>query len=220
MSLTFYDFFAGSGLVTLALSEDWSCAWANDIDPKKAEVHNANFGSNHLHLGDIAHISAASLPQGADMAWASFPCQDLSLAGWRKGMTARRSGTFWEFWRVMNELWQVDDRPPLIVLENVPGLLYDDSFPGLREALASLGLQFGALVVDGVHFVPQSRPRVFIVAVDSRLDCSAYTQPLPGRSMVSAQLGALMDQARRAGVRFVEVVGVAGSSVQLWAKCS
>lgn len=176
MTLTFYDFFAGSGMVTLALSDDWSCVWANDIDAGKAEVYEANFGADHFRLGDIAEVASSDLPSGADMAWASFPCQDLSLAGWRRGMTARQSGTFWEFWRIMGELWHRGDRPPLIVLENVPGLLYDDSFPGLCEALGALGLQFGALVIDGVRFVPQSRPRVFIVAVDSRLDCSAFAE--------------------------------------------
>ncbi len=175
-ALTFYDFFAVSGLVTHALSGNWSCLGANDIDPRKAEVYEANFGLGHFHLGDIADVSSGDLPRGADAAWASFPCQDFSLAGWRHGMTARRSGTFWEFWRVMNELWRRGDRPPLIVLENVRGLLYDYSFPGLCEALAAPGLQFGALVIDAVRFVPQSRPRVFIVAADCRLDCSAFAE--------------------------------------------
>jgi hypothetical protein len=114
VTLAFYDFFAGSGLVTLALSGDWSCVWANNIDSRNAEVYEANFGSDRFHLGDIADVSSCDLPRGADMAWASFPCQDLSLAGWRRGMTARQSGTFWEFRRVMNELWHRDDRPPLI----------------------------------------------------------------------------------------------------------
>jgi DNA (cytosine-5)-methyltransferase 1 len=176
LTLTFYDFFAGAGLVTLALQEDWTCVWANDIDPRKAEVYEANFGLNNFCLGDVAETTSDSLPPGADLAWASFPCQDLSLAGWRQGMTACRSGVFWEFWRVMHELLEMSDRPPLIVLENVPGLLYGDGFSGLCEALAALGLQFGALVIDGVHFVPQSRPRVFVVAVDSRLNCDEFTE--------------------------------------------
>jgi DNA (cytosine-5)-methyltransferase 1 len=36
-------------------------------------------------------------------------------------------------------------------------------------------MQFGALVMDAREFLPQSRPRVFIVAVDERLDCSSFT---------------------------------------------
>jgi len=116
------------------------------------------------------------------MAWASFPCQDLSSAGWRKGMSAKRSGTFWAFWRIMRDLYDLRRRPPLIVIENVTGLLYGDNFTGLCEALAALDLQFGALVLDARWFVPQSRPRVFVVAVDARVDCTRLWQQRPRSS--------------------------------------
>ncbi len=91
-------------------------------------------------------------------------------------MSAERSGTFWPFWRIMRDLFDRGRRPPVVVLENVTGLLYGDGFVGLCEALAALDLQFGALVIDAKRFVPQSRPRVFVVAVDSKLDCSAFTE--------------------------------------------
>ena len=125
-----------------------------------------------LCWGDVAGIRTDSMPAGADMAWASFPCQDLSLAGWRKGMRAERSGTYWEFWRLMRDSLGEGDRPPLIVIENVVGMLYGKDFPILCESLAALGMQFGTLVIDARQFLPQSRPRVFVVAVDSRVDCS------------------------------------------------
>jgi DNA (cytosine-5)-methyltransferase 1 len=74
----------------------------------------------------------------------------------------------------MLDQFQSGTRPPVIVIENVVGLLHEaDSFAGLCEALAALGMQFGALVLDARYFVPQSRPRVFLVAVDSRVDCSS-----------------------------------------------
>lgn len=176
---TFYEFFAGSGLVRLALEPSWTCLWANDIDPRKAAVYTENFGSDHFHLGDVASVPAAALPRCADMAWASFPCQDLSLAGWRRGMSAERSGTFWAFWRILRDLYNQGERPPLVAVENVTGLLHCEDFAGMCEALASLDLQFGALVVDARHFLPQSRPRVFLVAVDNRIDCSAFVQDGP-----------------------------------------
>lgn len=179
---TFYEFFAGAGLARLGLGTDWRCVWANDIDPRKAEVYTANFGAADLHLGDVSEIRAESLPPRADMAWASFPCQDLSLAGWRHGMTARRSGTFWAFWRMMRDLYDNADRPPVIALENVVGLLYGDGFLGLCESLAALGLQFGAVVVDAKRFLPQSRPRVFVVAADSRVDCGRFVESTPSQS--------------------------------------
>ncbi|MBI1747275.1 MAG: DNA cytosine methyltransferase [Acidobacteria bacterium] len=177
--LKYYDFFAGAGLVQLGLGRDWTCAWANDIDPRKAEIYKANFGDALFQLGDVAEIEVKSLPRRVDMAWASFPCQDLSLAGWRGGMSAQRSGTFWAYWRLMRDLFAAGDRPSLIVIENVAGLLYKDNFLGLCEALAVLGMQFGGLVIDARWFVPQSRPRVFVVAVDMRVDCSSLLDPSP-----------------------------------------
>ena len=174
-TFTFLEFFAGAGLVRLGLEPLWSCIWANDIDARKQEVYEEWFGPGEFILGDIATVTIDSLPIGADMAWASFPCQDLSLAGWRRGMKAERSGTFWEFWRLMHDSMQRGERPPLIVIENVVGMLYGNDFAMLCEALADLGMQFGPLVVDARLFLPQSRPRVFLIAVDSRVDCSSFT---------------------------------------------
>ncbi len=130
----FYDFFAGAGLATLGLRDSWQCVWANDIAPQKRAVYAANFGDDHLVPGDVALITTDQLPKPAEMAWASFPCQDLSLAGWRKGLSAERSGVFWAFWRIMHDLALSEERPPIIVIENVVGLLYGDSFTGLCEA--------------------------------------------------------------------------------------
>lgn len=178
----FYDFFAGVGLARLGLGHAWDCVWANDIDPKKAEIYRHNFEGDDFQLGDINTIDSSTIPRPVDLAWASFPCQDLSLAGWRRGMSAERSGTFWAFWRIMRQMLDWNARPPIIVLENVVGLLYGDNFTGLSEALAALGMRFGALVIDARWFLPQSRPRVFVIAVDSRVDCSDFTEPLPGAS--------------------------------------
>ncbi len=160
----FLEFFAGAGLVRQALEPEWRCVFANDVSKKKADVYRANFGGHELHVGDVAYLDARALPD-AELAWASFPCQDLSLAGWRRGLSANRSGTFWAFWKLIRELKEADRQPPLIVLENVVGLLYGDNFAGLCEALAALDLCFGAVVLDARWFLPQSRPRVFVVAV-------------------------------------------------------
>jgi DNA (cytosine-5)-methyltransferase 1 len=178
----FWEFFAGAGMARLGLGEAWSCRWANDIDESKAAVYRSWFadGVDHLLVDDVANVYADDLP-GTDtrMAWASFPCQDLSLAGWGRGMGARRSGTFWAFWRLMHDLRETGRRPPLIVLENVVGLLRPAEFGGLAEALADLGMRFGALVVDAVRFLPQSRPRVFVVAVDESIDTAPWTTAEP-----------------------------------------
>lgn len=178
----FYDFFAGAGMAEHALQPIWSCVWANDIDARKAAVHEANFDHSIYLTEDVAKVSLEQLPTPADMAWASFPCQDLSLAGWRRGMSAERSGTFWAFWKLMQSLHDRGQRPPMIVIENVAGLLYGESFSGLTEALAALDLQYGALLIDANHFVPQSRPRVFVVAVDRSLNVDPWTEASPEAS--------------------------------------
>lgn len=169
MKYTFMNFFAGAGLVETAMEQRWSCIWANDISIKKAYAFSLNHSIDPYVIGDIAHVSAKEVLAHADLAWASFPCQDLSLAGGRSGMSAKRSGSFWAFWEVMRDLQAVNRRPPIIVLENVVGLLYDVNFPVFVQAMTSLGMRVGILVIDAVLFLPQSRPRVFLIAVNSQV---------------------------------------------------
>ena len=102
--LSFVDFFAGAGLVRLGLEPGWECVWANDIDPKKQVVYETEFGAAGFVLGDVASVDGDSLPAGIDMAWASFPCQDLSQAGPRDGIkSGPRSSLYLEFARIMRE---------------------------------------------------------------------------------------------------------------------
>ncbi len=81
---TFYEFFAGGGMARAGLGDGWQCAFANDFDHKKGLTYQANWGApGVLKVGDIRKIETTELPGTADLAWASFPCQDLSLAGGR-----------------------------------------------------------------------------------------------------------------------------------------
>jgi len=121
-------------------------------------------GTNHFVLGDIKNIKGRDLPF-AHLSWASFPCQDLSLAGSIGGIHASRSGLVWEWLRVLDEM---DVKPKILVLENVSGLLstnHGDNYRILHLALVDLGYRCGAILLNASHFVPQSRPRVFIIAV-------------------------------------------------------
>src|SRR5476649_2767069 len=113
-----HDFFAGSGLVTLGLQPYFRVAWANDICPSKREIYAANFDAGHFHLTSIETIHGRELPP-ADLSWASFPCQDLSLAGNLNGMTeGTRSGLFWQWIRVLDEM---SAKPAVVCIENVVG---------------------------------------------------------------------------------------------------
>lgn len=171
--LAFYEFFAGGGMARAGLGERWTCSFANDFDPKKAASYALNWGDDHLHVGDIAAVTPNMLPKQATLAWASFPCQDLSLAGAGAGLKGDRSGTFWPFWRLMQSLVAEGRAVPLIVLENVCGALTSHDgkdFAAIGDALTRNGYRFGGVIVDAVHFVPQSRPRLFIVAVHESMD--------------------------------------------------
>ena len=101
MKNTFYEFFAGGGMAHAGLGQDWECLFANDFSEKKAASYAANWGGDSLHVGDVALLESAQLPNQADLAWASFPCQDLSLAGNGAGLDGARSGTFSAFMKLM-----------------------------------------------------------------------------------------------------------------------
>jgi DNA (cytosine-5)-methyltransferase 1 len=172
---SYYEFFAGGGMARAGLGNAWSCLLANDIDVKKGASYAANWGDEHLVIRDVSKLATSDLPGSADLAWASFPCQDLSLAGDGAGLKGERSGTFWPFWRLIEALGAEGRAPSLIVLENVCGALSSHGgkdFAAIGDALTS-GYQFGAIVMDAVRFVPQSRPRLFIVGVRKGLDIPA-----------------------------------------------
>jgi DNA (cytosine-5)-methyltransferase 1 len=166
---SFYEFFAGGGMARAGLGAGWRCLFANDFDPKKAAAYADNWGSKELHVGDVAQLKAYQLPGRADLIWASFPCQDLSLAGAGAGLKGSRSGTFWPFWQLVQSLCDDDRKPRAIVLENVCGLLTSHGgadFTALCEAVGSAGYWLGAMVIDAQYFLPQSRPRMFVIALD------------------------------------------------------
>ncbi len=164
----FYEFFAGAGMARAGLGDRWRCLFANDFDRKKTATYALNWGEDNLVCGDVRDVATDDLTGVADLVWASFPCQDLSLAGGGAGLKGERSGTFWPFWRLMTALADDARAPAVIVLENVCGTLSSHGgkdFKAICKALGDGGYKFGALVIDAVHFVPQSRPRLLIVAV-------------------------------------------------------
>lgn len=167
--LDFYEFFAGGGMARTGLAQGWRCRFANDIDEKKAAVYKINFnGAPELKVCNVTALTTNDLPGIADLAWASFPCQDLSLAGHRCGLIGERSGAFWPFWRLMQGLMIENRAPRLIVVENVCGALTShegQDFMAIAEAFTQAGYCFGAMVIDAIHFLPQSRPRLFLIGV-------------------------------------------------------
>lgn len=148
------------------LGTAWRCLFANDFDRKKSETYIKNWGNNELKIADVKTLTVVDLPLLVDLAWASFPCQDLSLAGGGAGLKGERSGTFWPFWGLMKALIHEGRAPGLIVLENVCGALTSHDgkdFASICSAFAQADYSFGAVVMDAALFVPHSRPRLFVI---------------------------------------------------------
>ncbi|MFT4793631.1 MAG: DNA (cytosine-5)-methyltransferase 1 [Paracoccaceae bacterium] len=205
---SFYEFFAGGGMARIGLGDGWTCALANDFDKMKCRAYRDNFGDDHLIERDVSQLSAADLPGRADMAWASFPCQDLSLAGARRGMDAGSSGgrsaVFWAFWFLMERLVDEGRAPRVLAIENVVGLATSNKgrdFNALCTALAQGGWRWDAHVVDAAGFLPQSRPRLFIVAWRGAEAPAAMRsdapEPHPGLARALARLDPEAAAARR-----------------------
>lgn len=156
------------GLVRLGLeAAGFAVGWSNDIEPAKQQMYLGHFGETAGHafaLGDVAGVAPADLPAGLGLAWASFPCTDLSLAGWRRGLGGAQSSTFWHFTGVIEGLGEA--RPPVLALENVVGLATSRGGEDLAAAIGELnrlGYSVDVLAIDARRFVPQSRPRLFLV---------------------------------------------------------
>jgi DNA (cytosine-5)-methyltransferase 1 len=164
----FYEFFAGGGMARAGLGPAWACLFANDFDPKKCRVYRENWGDAELKTADVRTLATTDIPGRASLAWASFPCQDLSLAGAGIGLRGNRSGAFWPFWKLVEELVEEGRGPELVALENVCGTLNSHDgkdFATICAAFNRLKYSVGALVIDASFFVPQSRPRLFIIGV-------------------------------------------------------
>lgn len=171
-SPSFFEFFAGGGMVRAGLGEGWRCLFANDIDRHKARAYAANWGDEVFHLGDVHALELSEMGGRPDLVWGSFPCQDLSLAGAGRGLRGERSGAFFGFWRAIESLIADGRGPALVAIENVCGTLTSNGghdFAAVCRAFAENGFRFGALVIDAAMFLPQSRPRLFVIGLRSDL---------------------------------------------------
>ncbi len=171
---TFCEFFAGIGLVRMGLDDSgWSCVYANDINEKKREIYDLNFrGGEDFHLADVWDTEAVvdRITKKPFLATASFPCIDLSLAGHGRGFEGEHSSAFFGFSKVINALGE--NRPSVILLENVTGFLTSKNgqdFEAAMKCLSGLGYWIDTFLLDAKFFVPQSRPRVFVVCVHESL---------------------------------------------------
>lgn len=164
---TALEFFAGIGLARAGMEQAGiKTVWANDYDVNKKAMYEGHWQSADFLLADIHSLKSEELP-AADVAWASSPCTDLSLAGKRVGLRGgRESSAFFGFTDLIAGMHE--RQPEVIVLENVIGLASSHEREDLRAAVKefnALGYSVDAITLDARRFVPQSRPRLFIIGV-------------------------------------------------------
>ncbi len=202
----FAEFFSGIGLIREAIEPlGWDCAFANDIALGKARMYADRFGTEHLLVDDINNLTLNDLPDNLDLLTASFPCIDLSLAGNRRGLAGEHSGTIWPFLDLAADIISNRTPPKALLLENVTGFVTSHGGRDLEEVCArigELGYFIDLVVVDAKWFTPQSRPRLFVIAVRRDL----IERPLPPTGEVARlRTTAIRDfQASRRTLPFVE----------------
>ncbi len=167
-NLTAVSLFAGVGGFDLALTRAGvKVVAAVEINEKCRDVLSLQFPETKL-FEDVKGVTgeqlrAAGFVPERGIITAGFPCQDLSVAGLRKGLAGSRSGLFWEIIRLIDET-----QTESIILENVPGLLSSQQGKDMGiiiTALVERGYGVCWRVLDSQNFgVPQRRRRVFIVA--------------------------------------------------------
>ena len=177
---TVAEFFAGIGLIRMGLEKQgWKVAFANDFDEDKLQMYRNHFSDadGHFVLGDIHALEPDTIPR-VTLATASFPCNDLSLAGSRGGLHAKNSSAFWGFVNLLEQMGE--NKPPLVLIENVPGFITSHGGKDFRQALLALnglGYVVDPFLLDAVSFVPQSRQRLFIVGILTTLPYSLASPP-------------------------------------------
>lgn len=162
---TALEFFAGIGLARAGLElAGINTLWANDYDPHKKTMYEGQWGNHTLLLADVHSLTGEDLPT-ADVAWSSSPCTDLSLAGKRAGLRGgRESSAFFGFTRVIEQMGA--RKPSVIVLENVTGLAsshHREDLLAAAKEFNALGYAVDAITLDARRFIPQSRPRLFLI---------------------------------------------------------
>ena len=163
--------------------------WQVEIDPFCLAVLKTRF-PKVKRFTDVKEVGKHNL-EPVDVISGGFPCQDLSTAGKRGGLSASRSVLFFEFARIIGEL-----QPRWIVVENVPGLFSSNQGKDFRtviETLCELGYGVAWRVLDSQFFgVAQRRRRVFIVG--------RFGKPCPAEVLFASESGAGdSPQGRKAG---------------------
>lgn len=138
--ITFGSLFSGIGGLDLGLERaGMKCAWQVEIDEYARKILTKHW-PDIPKFTDVRTVGKHNLAS-VDVIAGGFPCQDVSLAGKRRGLAGERSGLWAEYFRIIGEL-----RPRVALIENVPGLLT----AGFDRVLCDLAsIEYGGWGLDG-----------------------------------------------------------------------
>jgi DNA (cytosine-5)-methyltransferase 1 len=191
--MNYVSLFSGVGGIDLACDRaGMQCVAQVEIDAACRSVL-ARHWPDAPKFADVREVGKHNLP-ACDLVVGGFPCQDLSVAGQRAGLSGARSGLFYEMTRIVDEL-----RPLFFLWENVPGLLSSGSghdFYAVLSELDRIGFDGAWTTLDAQFFgVAQRRRRIF--GLFARRDigaacCSeilALRDRMPGHSATGREAG-------------------------------
>lgn len=183
------------------------CSWQCEIDPKATDVLEHHW-KNVKRYTDVKSITKHNT-EPVDLICGGFPCQDVSIAGKRKGLDGERSGLWFEFARIIDEL-----EPGWIVIENVPGLLSSNKgrdFAIIIRWLEERGYGVCWRVLDSQYFgVAQRRRRVFIVgsfgngnSAKVLFESEGMSRNTPARKEAGERIARTLDAKSYSSNRFI-----------------
>lgn len=179
---SFIDLFCGIGGFRLALeSFGAKCIFSIDNNKQAVKTYDANFNSNSY--GDITLINEEDIPKH-DILCAGFPCQAFSISGKQKGFEDTRGTLFFDVVRIAEF-----HKPKILFLENVGNLMNHDkgrTFKIIKKTLRSIGYNVYYDILNASKFgVPQSRKRIYIIAIRKDIDNHKFKFPKETDELIS-----------------------------------
>lgn len=144
----------------------YNIVWANDFDKYAVQTYKENFG-DHIVLGDINDIPLEELPD-FDVLIGGFPCQPFSMMGEKRGFEDARGTLFFRIAEIIKYKIDKNEKPKVVVLENVRSLRTHDKGRTFKTILNILEKDLGYKVFTDVlntadYGIPQTRNRTYIV---------------------------------------------------------
>ena len=187
MNLKLGSLFSGIGGFELGLHRsipNLETVWQVEQDKFCQKILNKHWPNSQIY-NDITTINTEEL-ESVDILCAGFPCQDISVAGKQEGINGKKSGLFWEMWRIIRDFREQGRTIPLLLLENVPAIT-TNGLGHVLGAISEIGYDAEWFVISaGENFgAPHLRKRWFLVAYpneNSKSSLPNYAKTLEGTS--------------------------------------